>query len=103
MIKINRGKPSLMASVYKDLQKPEPDWETAAQKLGEISRLMSMLTKQKPLRGSQEAWNGLVQDYLDKVKGAQTSVQEHRLQPARAWLEKLTATCDKCHDQHGIQ
>jgi hypothetical protein len=62
-----------------------------------------MLTKQNPLRGSQEAWNKLVQDYVDKAKVVQESLQEHKLQPARVWLDKVLATCDQCHDDHGIK
>jgi len=64
---------------------------------------MSMLTKQKPLRGSQEAWDKLVQNFVDKAKSAQQNVKEHKLESARASLRKVLSTCDNCHDNHGFQ
>ena len=71
--------------------------------LTEIIRLMSMLTKQEPPRGSQEAWDKLVQDYVHGAKAARQNVREHRLQPALAALERVRSTCDECHDNHGIK
>jgi hypothetical protein len=103
MDKVHVGKQSLISVVYKDIHKAKPDWKTDEKNLAEIIRLMSMLTKQKPLRGSQEAWDKLVHDYVDKVKVAQQNVKQHKLQPARASLEKVLSTCDKCHDDHGIK
>jgi hypothetical protein len=103
MDKIAVGKQALLSVVHKDLQKAEPDWKSDEENLTEIIRLMSMLTKQKPLRGSQEAWNKLVQDYVDGAKAARQNVKEHMLQPARAALEKASSTCGECHDNHGIK
>ena len=103
MVKLYVGKPSLMSAVYKDIHKAEPDWKSDEKNLTEIIRLMSMLTKQKPPRGSQEAWDKLVQDYVHGAKAARQNVKEQRLQPARAALEKVTSTCDECHDNHGIK
>jgi hypothetical protein len=103
MAKLYVGKPSLMSAVHKDIDKAEPDWKTDEKNLAEIIRLMSMLTKQKPLRGSQEAWDKLVQDYVDKAKVAQRNIKEHKLEPARASLQKVLSTCDNCHDNHGIK
>jgi hypothetical protein len=103
MVKLYVGKPSLMSAVYKDIHKPEPDWKTDEKNLAEILRLMSMLTKQKPLSGSQEAWDKLVQDYVDKAKVAQQNMKEHKLEPARAALQQVLSTCENCHDNHGIK
>lgn len=103
MVKLYVGKPSLISAVYKDIHKPEPDWKTDEKNLAEIIRLMGMLTKQKPLRGSREAWDKLVQDYVDKAKVAQQNITEHKLQPARASLEQALSTCHECHDNHGIK
>jgi hypothetical protein len=103
MYKLYVGKPSLISAVYKDIHKAEPDWKTDEKNLAEIIRLMSMLTKQKPLRGSQEAWDELVQDYVRKAKVAQQNMKERKLQPARASLEQVLSTCDNCHDNHGIK
>jgi hypothetical protein len=103
MNKVHSGKQSLFSLVYTDIHKPEPDWKTDEKNLAEIIRLMSMLTKQKPLRGSQEAWDRLVQDYLDKVKLTQLHVKEHKLQAARSSLAGISSTCDECHDNHGIK
>jgi hypothetical protein len=97
------GKQSLLSVVNKDLRKSEPDWKSDEENLTEMIRLMSMLTKQKPPRGSQEAWDKLVQEYVDGARSARRDVKEHRLQPARAALEKLRSTCERCHDNHGIQ
>jgi hypothetical protein len=103
MVKLYVGKPSLMSAVYQDIHNAEPDWKSDEKNLTEIIRLMSMLTRQKPLRGSQEAWDKLVQDYVHGAKAARQNVKEHRLQPARAALEKVISTCDECHDNHGIK
>jgi len=103
MDKVHVGKQSLLSMVNKDLRKAEPDWKSDDKNLTEIIRLMSMLTKQKPLRGSQEAWDKLVEDYVHGAKAARQKVKEHRLQPARAALEKVISTCDECHDNHGIE
>jgi hypothetical protein len=103
MDKVHVGKHSLLSVVTKDLQKAEPDWKSDEENLTEIIRLMSMLTKQKPPRGSQEAWDKLVHDYVDKTKVAQQNVKQHKLQPARAALEKVLSTCEECHDNHGIK
>jgi hypothetical protein len=103
MDKVHVGKQSLLSVVNKDLRRAEPDWKSDETNLTEIIRLMSMLTKQKPPRGSQEAWDKLVQDYVDGAKAARQNVTEHRLQPARAALEKVRSTCEECHDNHGIK
>jgi hypothetical protein len=103
MDKVHVGKQSLLSVVNKDLEKAEPDWKSDGKNLAEIIRLMSRLTKQKPLRGSQEEWDKLVQDYVQGAKAARQNVKEHRLQPARVALERVTATCDECHDNHGIK
>jgi hypothetical protein len=97
------GKQSLVAVVNKDLQRTEPDWKSDEVNLTEIIRLMSMLTKQKPPRGSQEAWDKLVHDYVDGAKAARQNVKEHRLRPARAALEKARESCEDCHDNHGLK
>jgi hypothetical protein len=103
MDKAHLGKQSLLSVLNKDLRQAEPDWKSAEKNLTEMIRLMSMLTKQKPPRGSQEAWDQLVQDYIQGAKAARQKVKEHRLQPARAALEKVISTCDECHDNHGIK
>jgi hypothetical protein len=103
MDKVHVGKQSLISVVYKDIHKAEPDWKTDEKNLAEIIRLMSMLTRQKPLRGSQEAWDKLVQEYVDQAKVVQQNVREHKLQPTRASLEQLFSTCEECHDNHGIK
>jgi hypothetical protein len=103
MDKIAVGKQSLLSVVNKDLRNAEPDWKSDEENLTEIIRLMSMLTKQKPPRGSQAAWDKLVKDYIDGTKAARQNVKEYRLQPARAALEKALSTCDECHDNHGIK
>ena len=103
MDKVHVGKQSLLSVVNKDLRKAEPDWKSDERNLTEIIRLMSMLTKQKPPRGSQEAWDKLVRDYVDGAKAARQSVKEHRLQAGRAALETVISTCDECHDNHGIK
>jgi hypothetical protein len=102
MIAVHSGKRSLLSEVSRDIGKAEPDWKSADKNLEEISRLMSLLTRQKPLRGSQKDWDKLVQDYVQKVKAARQNVKEHKLRQARAALEKLAPTCDRCHDDHGI-
>jgi hypothetical protein len=103
MDKVHVGKQSLLSVVNKDLRKAEPDWKSDEKNLTEIIRLMSMLTKQKPPRGSQGAWDKLVQDYVNGAKAARQNVKEHRRQPGRAALEKVISTCDECHDNHGIK
>jgi hypothetical protein len=103
MVKLYVGKPSLMSALYEDVHKAEPDWKADEKNLAQISRLMSLLTKQRPLRGSQEAWDKLVQDYVQKAKVAQQNIKEHKLQPARDSLEQVLSTCDDCHDNHGIK
>ncbi len=97
------GKQSLLAALSKDVHNAEPDWKAEEQKLAEIIRLMSTLTKQKPPRGSQKAWDKQVQDFVDKAKDMHENVKAQNLRPARAALEKLRETCDECHDNHGIQ
>jgi hypothetical protein len=103
MDKIAVGKQSLLSVVHKDLRKVEPDWKSDEENLTEIIRLMSMLTKQKPPRGGQEAWDKVVQDFVDGAKAARQNVKEHRLEPARAALEKVRSTCEECHENHGLQ
>jgi hypothetical protein len=103
MDKVHVGKQSLLSVVQKDLRKAAPDWKSDEKNLTEIIRLMSMLTKEKPPRGSQEAWDKLVQDYVLGARAARQNVNEHRLQPARAALERVISTCDECHDNHGIK
>jgi hypothetical protein len=103
MDKVHLGKQSLLSVVNKDLRKAEPDWKSDEKNLTEIIRLMSMLTKQKPPRGSQEAWDKLVQDYVHGAKAARQNVKEHRRQPGRAALEKVISTCEECHENHGIK
>jgi hypothetical protein len=103
MDKAHVGKQSLLSVVNKDLGKAEPNWKSDEENLTEIIRLMSMLTKQKPPRGSQEAWDKLVQDYVDGAKATRQNVKEHRLELARAALEKVRSTCEECHDNHGIK
>ena len=101
MDKVHLGKQSLLSVIDKDLRKAEPDWKSDQEKLAEIIRLMSMLTKQKPPRGSQVAWDKLVEDYVHGANALRQNVKEHRLQPARAALEKVRSTCEECHDNHG--
>ncbi len=103
MRKIHSGKQALLSVVRADLQKAQPDWVTDEKGLAEINRLMSTLTGRKPLRGSQDAWDKLVRAYVDQVKVAQQSVKEHKLLPARAALKEVSLTCEKCHDDHGVQ
>ena len=103
MDKVALGKQSLLSVVNKDLQKAEPDWKSDEANLTEIIRLMGMLTGQKPPRGSQEAWDKLVRDYVAGAKAARQNVREHRLRPARAALEKARERCEECHDNHGIR
>jgi hypothetical protein len=103
MDEVHLGKQSLLSVVKKDLRKAEPDWKSDEKNLTEIIRLMSVLTKQKPPRGSQEAWDKLVQDYVHGAKAARQNVKEHRQQPGRAALEKVILTCEECHENHGIK
>jgi cytochrome c553 len=103
MVKLYVGKPSLMSAVYEDVHEAEPDWKSDEKSLAEIIRLMSLLTKQRPLRGSQEAWDKLVQNYVEKAKAARQNVKERKLQAARDSLEQVLSTCDDCHDNHGIK
>jgi hypothetical protein len=103
MDKVHVGKQSLLSVVSKDLGGVEPEWKRDEDNLTEIIRLMCTLTKQKPLRGSQENWNKLVQDYVEGAKAARQSVKKHKLPPARAALEKMRSTCEECHDNHGIK
>jgi hypothetical protein len=103
MDKVALGKQSLLSVVNNDLRRADPDWKSDEENLTEVIRLMRMLTGQKPPRGSQEAWDKLVQDYVDGAKAARHNVKEHRLQPARAALEKARETCEECHDNHGIR
>jgi hypothetical protein len=103
MDRVALGKQSLLSVVTKDLQTAEPDWKSDEEKLSEIIHLMSMLTKQKPPRGNQEDWNTLVRDYVQGAKSARQNVAQRRLEPARAALEKARATCEECHDNHGIR
>ena len=103
MVKLYVGKPSLMSAVQKDIHTPEPDWKTDEKNLAEIIRYMSLLTKQRPLRGSKGDWDKVVQDYVEKAKVAQQNIKEHKLQPARGSLERVLSTCDDCHDNHGIK
>jgi hypothetical protein len=97
------GNQSLMKVVRRYLDRAPPDWKSAEENVAEVIRLMGMLTRQKPPRGSQEAWNGLVEDYLQKGRMLQQNVREHDGQAARASLQKIATTCDECHDNHGIQ
>jgi hypothetical protein len=103
MDRIALGKQSLLAAVNADLRKAEPDWKRDEERLTEVIRLMSMLTRHKPPRGSQVAWDRLVRDYVDGAKAARQSVKEHRLRPARDALDKARAACEECHDNHGVQ
>jgi hypothetical protein len=103
MDKVHVGKQSLLSVVNKDLRKADPDWKSDQENLAEIIRLMSMLTKQKPPRGTQDAWDKLVQDYVDGAKAARQNVKEHKIQPARTALEKVRSTCEECHDNHGVK
>jgi hypothetical protein len=103
MVKLYVGKPSLMSAVYKDIHKAKPDWKTDEKNLAEIVRLMSLLTKERPLRGGQEAWDKLVEDYVQKAKVVKQNIKEHRLQPARNSLELVLSICEDCHDNHGIK
>jgi hypothetical protein len=103
MVKLYVGKPSLISAVYKDIYSPEPDWKNDEKNLTEIIRFMGMLTRQKPLRGTQEAWDKLVREYVDKAKLVQQNIKAHKLEPARAALQQLLSTCDDCHDNHGIK
>ena len=103
MDKVHLGKQSLLCVVNKDLRRAEPDWKSDEKNLTEIIRLMSILTKQKPPTGSQEAWDKLVQDYVHGAKASRQNVKEHRQQPGRAALEKVILTCEECHDNHGIK
>jgi hypothetical protein len=103
MVKLYVGKPSLMSGVYNDIQRAKPDWKTDEKNLAEVVHLMSLLTKQKPPTGSQEAWDKLVQDYVQKVKLTQQNIKEHKLQPARDSLEQALSICEECHDNHGIK
>jgi hypothetical protein len=103
MNRVHVGKESLMSLVYRDIHKAEPDWQTDEKNLAEIIRLMSMLNQQKPPRGSQEAWDQRVEDYLDKVRVARQKVSEHQIEPARASLDRLRPSCDDCHDNHGVK
>jgi hypothetical protein len=103
MVKVGAGRRSLLSVVDKDLQKAEPDWKSDEANLTEIIRLMAMLTRQKPPRGSQEAWDKLVRDFVDGAKAARQHVKEHRLQPACDALETARSTCEECHDSHGLQ
>jgi hypothetical protein len=103
MDKIALGKRSLLSVVNNDLRKAEPDWKSDEENLAEVIRLMSMLTRQKPPKGSQEAWDKLVRDFVDGAKAARQHVKEHRLESARAALEKMRSTCEECHDNHGLQ
>src|SRR5579885_2642219 len=45
MKKVHFGKQALLAAVYRDIQKAEPDWQTDEKNLAEIIRLMSMLSE----------------------------------------------------------
>ena len=103
MDKLYVGKKSLISVVRKDIHKAEPDWKTDEKNLAEIIRYMSLLTKQRPLRGSKGDWDKVVQDYVEKAKVAQQNIKEHKLQPARGSLERVLSTCDDCHDNHGIK
>jgi cytochrome c553 len=97
------GNQSLMKVVRRDLEMAQPDWRSAEKNVTEVIRLMSMLTRQKPPRGTQEAWNGLVEDYLQKARTLQRDVKEQKRQASSASLQKIASTCDECHDNHGIQ
>jgi hypothetical protein len=103
MDKIALGKQSLLSVVNADLRKAEPDWKRDEEHLTEVIRLMSMLTRHKPPRGSQEAWDKLVQDFVDGAKAARQNVKAHRLWPARAALDKARSSCEECHDNHGVR
>jgi hypothetical protein len=103
MVKLYVGKPSLMSAVQKDIHTPEPDWKTDEKNLAEVIRLMGLMTKQRPPRGNQEAWDKLVEDYVQNAKVAQQNIKEHKLQPARASLEKVLSICEDCHDNHGVK
>jgi hypothetical protein len=97
------GNQSLMKMVRRDIENRPPDWTGAERNVTEVMRLMSMLTRQKPPRGSQEAWDGLVEDYRQKARALKQNVKEQKLQASRASLQKIASTCDECHDNHGIQ
>jgi hypothetical protein len=103
MVKLYVGKPSLMSAVYRDIHKADPDWKADEKTLAEINPLMSLLTKERPVRGSQEAWDKLVRDYVQKAKVAQKNIRERKLQPARDALEQVLSVCEECHDNHGVK
>jgi hypothetical protein len=103
MDKVHVGKQSLFSLVYRDIHRAEPDWKTDDKNIAEIIRLMSMLSRQKPSTGSQEAWDKLVRYYIDNANTARQNVKEHKLEPARTSLQNVLSTCDECHDNHGIK
>ena len=84
MDKVHVGKQSLLSVVNTDLRKAKPDWKSDEKNLTEIIRLMRMLTKQKPPRGSQEAQDWFCAKLRQWGEELRQNVKEHRVQPARA-------------------
>jgi len=100
MGKAHKGKQSLFFLVQQDIRKAKPDWQADEKNVAEMIRLVSMLTKNNPPKGSKEGWDKLVQEYVDKAKVVQEKLKEEKVQESRTALNKLMTTCKSCHDTH---
>jgi soluble cytochrome b562 len=100
MGKAHKGKQSLFFLVQQDIRKANPDWQADEKSVAEMIRLVSMLTKNNPPKGSKEGWDKLVQEYVDKAKAVQQNLKEEKLRESRTAFNKLMATCKSCHETH---
>jgi hypothetical protein len=100
MTKAHKGGNSILGTLRKDLQSPNPDWPDVQKKTKELISLGTSLGKNEPPQGEKSSWERMTRLYLDQVKALDKAAQKQDKQATGASLRRLTGLCMACHQVH---
>ena len=79
------------------------DWEAIGKltsKYAEVGAALNKLGTGKPEKGAQKDWAKLCKEFADLSKDLDAAAKKKDKNGVKGVLEKLTASCETCHENH---
>jgi hypothetical protein len=100
MSKLTKGPNSLTGVIARELNEPQPPWETIQAQTKEYAQLAGEMANYEPPKGSKESWAKETAAYeglaLDLSKAAEARDKDQAL----AAHGQITNSCQSCHRAH---
>lgn len=97
-----QGKGNIHKQVKLSLDGKE-DWDKIAKLTGqyaETGAALGKLSTGKPEKGAQKDWAKLCKEFADLSKDLDAAAKKKDKNAVKGVLEKLTAACETCHENH---